>query len=103
MHMAYEWVAHGAVRHPFVRHVHQRTSLRHQRRRLDIGMPGQCADRDLVAFAADVVQLRQAVDVDQPARARQTQVHHRHQALTAGDDLGAFVVFGQQIQRGRDR
>ena len=44
-------------------------------------------------------QLGDVVQVDQLRRLRQAHVHHRHQALAAGDDLGHVAMLGQQAQR----
>ena len=41
---------------------------------------------DLVALLADVRELRQVVDVDQVRGVREPQLHHRQQAVAAGDD-----------------
>jgi len=54
------------------------------REQLDV--PGECADPDLVALLAYEVQLREVVDVDQVLGAGQPQLHHRQQAVPAGDD-----------------
>ena len=57
----------------------------------------QRPDPDLVALLADVGELAQVVDVDQVLGVRQAQLHHRQQAVPAGDDprLGA-----EPLQRG---
>ena len=44
------------------------------------------ADADLVAVLADVAELGQVVDVDQVLGRRQAQLHHRQQAVPAGDE-----------------
>ena len=54
-------------------------------------MPGERADPDLTVLLADVREVREVVDVDKMGRIRQAQLHHRQQAVAAGDDprLGA--------------
>ena len=49
-------------------------------------MAGQRADPDLAALLADVRELREVVDVDQVLGIREPQLHHRQQAVPAGDD-----------------
>ena len=49
------------------------------------------------AVARAPLQLRQPADVDQGARAGQTQLHQRQDAHPTGDDLG--VATGQRGQR----
>ena len=63
---------------------------------------GSARRRAAVALAADEVELGQVVDVDQPLGPGQPELHHRQQAVPAGDDprLGA-VAFEQR--RGRRR
>jgi hypothetical protein len=46
----------------------------------------QRADPELVAVAPDIGELVEVVDVDQVLGRRQSQLHHRDQAVAAGDD-----------------
>ena len=57
-----------------------------------LDVAGERADRDLVALLADVLQLREVVDVDQPRRLREPQLHHRQQRVPAGDDPRVLVL-----------
>ena len=56
-----------------------------------VDVAGQRADPDLAVRLADVGELGEVVDVDQVLGAGQPQLHHRQQAVAAGDDprLGA--------------
>ena len=56
-----------------------------------VDVAGQRADPDLAALLADVGELGEVVDVDQVLGAGEPQLHHRQQAVAAGDDprLGA--------------
>ena len=56
-----------------------------------VDVPGQRADPDLAVLLADVGELGEVVDVDQVLGVGQPQLHHRQQAVAAGDDarLGA--------------
>ena len=60
-------------------------------------MPGQRADAQLAAGLLDVGELGQAVDVDEHAGLGQPQLHHRDEAVAAGQDT--VVRPAQQRQR----
>ncbi len=77
----------------------QRDVLLEQGRRLDVHVAGEGADRDVVAGVADVRQVAQASDVDQHARLGEAQLHHRQQAVAAGDELGLVTVFADEADR----
>lgn len=49
-----------------------------------------------VAFFADATQLGNAVDVDQVLGLGKAQLHHRQQAVAAGQQLGVRPVLAQQ-------
>ena len=51
-----------------------------------VDVAGERADADLVALLADVGELGEVVDVDQVLGVRQPELHHRQQAVAAGDD-----------------
>ena len=63
-----------------------------------VGMPGHRADGDLVSLDADVAQVGQVVDVDQTVHVRDAQLHHREQAVPAGDDAGLGPVPFQEVE-----
>ena len=50
-----------------------------------VHVAGQRADPDLAVLLADVGQLGEVVDVDQVLGVGQAQLHHRQQAVAAGD------------------
>ena len=62
-----------------------------QLRAEQVHVAGERADADLAVLLADVGELREVVDVDQVLGAGEPQLHHRQQAVAAGDDprLGA--------------
>src|SRR5207253_7205408 len=62
-----------------------------------VGVPGQRADAELAAEFFDVGEFGQAVDVDQYAGLGQPQLHHRDEAVAAGQH--AVVRPAQQRQR----
>src|SRR5262245_24708870 len=80
---------------------HDRAVLR------DLGRPqhgvvgGQCTDAQLIAVEADVAQLIEAPDVDQPFGAGEAQIEHGNQALPAGENLGLSSVSGEGGERRR--
>ena len=60
------------------------------------------ADLDLAATLADAGQAGNARDVDQPIGLAQPQLHQRHEAVTAGDELAAAgTEFRDRIVEGR--
>ena len=61
-----------------------------------VGVPGQRADDEVVAVDADVGELGEVVDVDQRVGSGQPQLHHRQQAVPAGDDPGLGAELLQQ-------
>jgi hypothetical protein len=69
----------------------------------DSVVAGQRADRQLVAFDPDVVELGQTIGIDDRLRREQTQIEHRDQALTAGEHLGLLAMPGQSGERGVQR
>ena len=64
--------------------------------RLDVRVPRQRADGDVVAVVADVRQVAQAADVDEHARLGQAQLHQRQQAVAAGEELGLVAVLADE-------
>ena len=59
--------------------------------------------RSLPPVVVDVVELLDAVDVDQRRRLRQAQPHQRDQAVAAGEHLGVLAVLAEQLRRLLDR
>src|ERR671935_1836172 len=55
------------------------------------------ADQNLAPLFADVGELGEVVDVDQQLGLREAQLHHRQQAVAAGDDPG---VRADALERG---
>ena len=67
-----------------------------------VGVAGHRADAQLVAVDADVGQLGEVVDVDEHLGPGQAELHHRQQAVAAGDQPGLGAVpFEQGDARGR--
>jgi hypothetical protein len=67
------------------------------------GVPGQRADRELVAVLSEVGELRQAVDVHQELGPGEAELHHRDEAVPARERPGFPVSVGQQRERGLKR
>ena len=84
-------VAHDGVGDHLLRVVQDREMLARRGRVEQLRVPGQRADPQLAAVDLDIGQLAEPVDVDQGLRLRQPQLHHRDQAVPAGQDprLGA--------------
>ena len=62
-----------------------------------LAVPGHRADPDLVRLDGDVAELVvQVVDVDQVLEVGQPQLHHRQQAVPAGDQPGRVAQPFQQ-------
>ena len=59
---------------------------------LDVHVPCQRADGDVVAGVTDVGQVAQPADVDQHGWLGQPQPHQRQQAVPAGEELGLVPV-----------
>ena len=66
---------------------------------LEVPVPGEGADGDVVAGVADVGEIAQAADVDQHRRRRQPQLHEREQRVAAGEQLGVVAVLTEQADR----
>jgi hypothetical protein len=79
--------------------VDDREPLPDQGRLQERAVAGHRADADLVALVGDVVELAEIVDVHEVLGRRQAQLHHRQQAVAAGDDSGVGTEALQQRQR----
>jgi hypothetical protein len=66
------------------------------------GVPGERADPQPVVLLGDVPQLGDVVDVDDPLRPGQPQLHHGQQAVPAGDDAGLGTVAFEQFEHVAD-
>ena len=60
---------------------------------------GHRADHDRVAVAADALEAGDAMQVDQMLRAREPELHHRHQAVAAGQRAGLVTQGREQFHR----
>ena len=67
-----------------------RDMLAHERIAREVSMADEGADDEPIVLQSDLLQFGEAVDVDEMRRLRKTHVHHRRQALSAGDDLGCL-------------
>ena len=66
---------------------------------LDLAVDGEPADAQAVAVAGDVAQLGDAGDVDERRRPDEPEVHHRHEALAAGEQLGVLAQLAEPLER----
>ena len=57
-------------------------------------MQGQRADPQFSVMLADVPQPGEPADVHERRRAGETEIHHRDQALAAGEELGVVAELG---------
>ncbi len=55
-------------------------------------MPDERPDPQLAVGLLDPVESADVVDVDQMARIREAELHHRDQALPAGEDFRLVAV-----------
>ncbi len=60
-------------------------------RRQQLVLGGHRTDHDAIAFAADAFQAIDAVQIDQMFGRGEPELHHRHQAVAAGQQAG-FVA-----------
>ena len=68
-------------------------------RRRDVVVYGRGTDDDPAISLVDALQVGKMADVDQRLRLAQAQLHQRHQAVSAGDELAAFARRRQLRQR----
>ena len=77
----------------------QRDMLGEQRRRLDVAVPRERTDGDVVAGVADVREVGDPADVDEHGRLSEAQLHQRQQAVPAGKKLGVVAVLAGEADR----
>ena len=68
----------------------------------DLALGGHRADHDLAALEADAFQLGDAGEVDEMGRHGEAQLHHRNEAVAAGDDAGVGIQPAEQGDRVRE-
>ena len=61
----------------------------------DLGVGGQRADPDRAARLGDALEFIETADVDDDGRLRESQLHHRDQAVAAGHQLRVLVLLQQ--------
>ena len=57
---------------------------------------GHGADHDVAAVGADALEVADAAEIDQMLRRGQPQLHHRDQAVAAGQRPGVLAEIGEQ-------
>ena len=85
------------VADPLERAAHERQAADGVGIALDHALADRCADDQRIVAHLDVLQLVEAVDVDQPGRSREAHGHHGNEALSAGDELGVAAMLGEQF------
>ena len=60
-------------------------------------LPGECANMQVLTLLADITQLVQAVNVHNNAGGCQPHIKKRHQALSAGENLGLVTILHQDF------
>ena len=61
------------------------------------------ADDDVVAIRADAFEVGNAGEIDQIRGRSQPQLHHRNEAVAAGQRPAVVAQFGEQAYGFRDR
>jgi hypothetical protein len=72
----------------------------------DLAVAGHGPDHQAAVLDAGSREPGHAVEVDHDLGRREAQVHQRHEALAAGQDLGVLPVLGEErdaLLRGRRR
>jgi hypothetical protein len=64
-------------------------------RRDDVVVADQCTNAQITVGVVDVVETREAVDVDEHLGEREPELHHRDKALPAGEHLRLVTAFGE--------
>ena len=68
----------------------------------DFALGGHRADDDLAALETDAFQLGDAGKVDKMGRHGEAQLHHRNEAVAAGDETGVGIQPAEQGDRFRE-
>ena len=68
-------------------------------RRFELVFTGQSADFQMAVVFRDIIEARNAIDIDDVCWRNESQFHHRYEALAAGEQLG----IGAQFLKQRDR
>ncbi len=76
-----------------------RQPVRQQLRRDDLPLGGHGADHDLAAVGPDALERRDAAQIDQIGGLGEAQLHHRHQAVAAGQRPCVLAELGEQHDR----
>src|SRR5437773_737644 len=84
---------------PTIAQSNSRRRIFDHRRVLDRHVAGQRADAQLVPVFVDVVEVLQAVDVDDCRRLRESEPHQRNQAVPTGEHLCVLSIFAEQLGR----
>jgi hypothetical protein len=66
---------------------------------LQVAVTGERPDPDDVPLDAHLAQLGEPSDVEQAGRLCEPQVHHRHEALAAGEHLEVVIGGREDLQR----
>ncbi len=77
----------------------QRALLLQELRPDELVLGGHRADADRASALADALELGNLAEVDQMARLREAHLHHRQQAVTAGEQLRLVAELLQQAER----
>ena len=77
-------------------HWQQRHFLLQQGRVDEVALDGHRTDHDRVALFANAAHRLDPVEVDQVRRLCEAQLHHRQQAVAAGQQLGVAAVLAEQ-------
>ena len=66
---------------------------------LQSAVAGEGADPQAAFFFSYVRQFLSRIEIDQHRRLRETEIHRRHEALAAGQDLAVVLVLREQCER----
>ena len=92
-------IADRAVRHVSIGFHHERAVRRDHLRIQQHRVPRERADDELAALDPDVGKAGDAVDVDENGGLHEPEIHHRHQALSAGKNPAGRCVARERLER----